>query len=196
LIETRNKKKDRAFRSMVLLAACVTLSGCGKIKGSITHLIGDKVIDFEKTEILSNGSVPADGSSELIVVIHLKNSDLSVVPNYRPMYQIEVGSGVVSSDCGLSDINGIAVCVLRSTVSGFKKFVLTNAKKGLSKDVEFTAQGKKPMINLVSGAQLNGTTSQGDKARITLGEKSGVLHFKTSDGYHMRFGLAGQTAGK
>ncbi len=56
------------------------LAGCGAITGGI-EVKTPAIQDFQKTEILHNGSGIADGVSDLVVMVQLKHSDNSPAIN-------------------------------------------------------------------------------------------------------------------
>jgi hypothetical protein len=97
-----------------------------------------KVSDFAKSEIISNGPAIANGSSELLVVVNLMNSDGSPVKLFKPIYYISAGAGVRGAECTTSNANGVSTCVLKATQAGFKRFKVTNIKRvDLQKDLLF-----------------------------------------------------------
>lgn len=156
---------------------------------------GGKVVesinDFEKTEIISGGPAKADGSSELLLGIHLKNSDNSSVPSYRPQYEIQGNPGVNAGDCTSSDNNGISACVLTSTVPGSFAFVLTNAKVGLTKTLVFSPVLGHEKLSIVSGGLVNASTAQGSKVQVTLGQPLAGNNRVTPDGHKVKFSMQG-----
>ncbi len=89
-----------SIKYAVLIQSCLALflCGCGSVSGGITDATAPVSQDFEKTEIIANGSVAADGVSQLLLAIQLKNSDNSSVADYQPTYDVVSGAGVVS-DC-------------------------------------------------------------------------------------------------
>src|SRR5689334_22603009 len=93
----------RLLSRLGLVSALVLLSSCGKIRGSVQNLHSDTGLnDFLKTEIISGANGIADGTTEMLIAIHLKNSDGSSVPDYKPTYEIVSGAGVTGSNCSTS----------------------------------------------------------------------------------------------
>lgn len=111
------------------------LTSCGNISGQISSSF--RAVDFEKSEIISNGPAYADGQSELLMVIQLMNSDNSVVKDHKPTYKIISGTGVNASECTTSNANGVSTCVLKATQAGTKRVKVTNIKVNLEKDLLF-----------------------------------------------------------
>jgi len=181
----------RIFAIASLLILSFLSSGCGKITGDMNPFKNKKLLDFLKTEIIVGPPALANGSAALVVAIHLKNSDSTSIPNYKPEYSV-AGTGVIASNCSVSDSNGISVCILKSTRSGTKRLKLTNAKVGLEADVVFnpTAQNGK-IMGLVSGSLQNKATTAGGKAEISLGDPTSHIHSQTSDGYKVMFSVQG-----
>jgi len=147
--------------------------------------------NFEKTEIIAGASVPADGFSQLIVAVHLKNSDNNPVKEFLPTYKIEATSNadeVQRTPCSTSDNNGVSVCILKSTNDGNFRFVLTNAKIGLSKTLTFlTVEHSNKNLELISSSIVNGTTAQGSKVNIQLGKPITAPNQTTASGYKVMF---------
>src|SRR5688572_1813660 len=120
----------RFFVFTTLLVGSTLLTACGNLEGTITR--GNpklKEHDFERTEMIHNGAAFADGVSELLVVVQLKNSDNQPVANYKPAYEVASGAAVITSPCTTSLDTGISVCILKSTQPGAKKIRLINAKE-------------------------------------------------------------------
>lgn len=157
------------------------LSGCGKLDLDL----GKAVVDFLKTEIVVGGSNFADGTSEMVVVVHLKNSNNTPVPNYKPTYNVTPVTGMTTVECSTSTSDGVSVCVLKSTSPGYKTFKLTNAKIGLEKVVEFQVQKKGQTLSLVAGANQNMTTASGHKIKLAAGEIGLGKKVVTSGGYQV-----------
>ncbi len=178
------------------LLAFIGLSSCDKqvadfVKGALPSPAAIAKLDFQKTEIIVSGLVPADGVTPMVVVLQLKNSDNSSVPNYLPKYAVSAASGVLPSNCTASDANGISACIVKSTTPGIKSFQLTNAKVGLSKDIEFGAPQGFQKLGLVSGAKMKATTPQGSSLQANFGAPLAGAKLKTAGGYTVSFGLQG-----
>jgi hypothetical protein len=156
------------------------------------HLTDAKTLDFARSEIISNGPAVADGASELLVVVHLMNSDGSSIPLFKPTYEITSGGGVQGSECTTSNNNGVATCVLKSTQAGTKRFLVTNVKKvELAKDLFFISQSPPGAVTgLVTAANDHLTSASGH----TLSGTVGSLHsdtVKTSGGWKLYGGPEG-----
>lgn len=117
------------------LAFSALLVGCD---GQV-HLEGGKTTDFASSQVTANGPAPADGASQVILSIHLRNSDGTPVVGFKPIYEIVSGSGVQGGDCAVSDSAGLSTCALKATTSGVKRVSITNVKIALVVDVTFSA---------------------------------------------------------
>ncbi len=157
----------------------LALSGCGQLSLELAS----KINDFAKTEIIVGGSNLANGISDMIIVVHLKNSDNSPVVDYKPTYNVTPLSGMTNIECSKSTGAGISVCVLRSTVAGFKNFKLTNAKVGLQKDVEFINPSKGQILSIVAGANHKMQTPAGHLVSLSAGDIGTGVKAVTSGGY-------------
>ncbi len=172
-------------RIVIILGSVFLFSGCGNLDLTLPSA----GLDFQKTEILVGGTNLADGNSQMLVVVHLKNSNSSPVKNYKPTYTVAPANGLITSECSTSTDSGISVCVLKSTSAGLKTFRLTNAKVGLEKIVEFENLKKGQMLGLASGAHQNMTTAAGHKVRLAAGEIGTGVRGTTSGGYKVSLTL-------
>lgn len=160
---------SRRLRMIALAGSALVFSSCGGVDGK-THLSGAKRVDFARSEIISNGPAVADGSSELLVVIHLMNSDGSAVTLYKPSYEILSGAGVQGSECTTSNNNGVSTCVLKATQPGAKKFSVTNVKIQLEKELLFSPPTPPGAVTgLVSAARFRHTSAAGHEISGTVG---------------------------
>ena len=158
----------------------VTFMSCS-MESSITST--SELRDFLKSEVISSGSVPADGISELMVVLHLKNSDNSPVANYKPTYDITKGGGVIREECTHSDKNGISACILKSTVPGEKTFKVSNIEqKVLEKVVIFDTPTPTSSVAGITGGAISTTTATGYKVTGAI-SYGGVSYTETPEGY-------------
>lgn len=178
------------FKKFSLLL-CLALLGCGKAPGGLKGLSGGHKVDFLKTQLIAGAPVAADGVSQLLVGVQLKNSDNSPVSDYLPAYSISSGSGVIKSTCTNSDANGVSACILKSTVPGIKTMQLTNGLVGLSQHVQFIEPAGFQRMSLVPSSQVRGTTPQGSVAQITLGNQFQGNSLKTAGGYQVKLSVQG-----
>jgi|GEM_PF-6610812 len=134
----------KAHFKQILLIALITSAGafsssCGKITAELNFSHTPPVQDFKKSQIISNGPQVADGSSSLLVVISLLNSDGTPVIGFTPVYQILSGGGVTSLPCTSSNANGVSTCILKSTQAGTKLLSVTNITISLQASLVFTS---------------------------------------------------------
>lgn len=172
---------------LTVFSVSLFLPGCGAFSPTSKPLSEP---DFEKTELLSTGAAQANGSEHILITVHLKNSDLSPVRDYVPKYKISESFGVQATACSSSDLNGVAVCILKSTVAGEKQFILTNAKVGLAKDIQFTAPLGIQRLAAVGASGTHIETSTGSTVQLSLQPVAGVKR-KTADGYTMTLSIQG-----
>jgi hypothetical protein len=176
------------MKRVVFGLALIALSaGCG-LQGQVKR-IGK--VDFEKTEIIASDIAIADGQDDLVVAVHLKNSNNSVVPNYKPEYEITSGSGVIASPCTTSSSDGISVCILRAVTPGSKRLALKNAKVGLAKDVMFAKRGTSALSGLVPGSNVQVGTAGGYKANLAVGPWVASDGVSTNGGYKAYISVQG-----
>jgi hypothetical protein len=178
------------FKLLTIIPLFIFVAGCGKISNQVTATF-NRVQDFKRSEIITNGPAIADGQSELLVVIHLMNSDGSSVKLFKPTYEIATGTGVSAQDCTTSNDNGISTCVLKATVAGTKKVSVTNIKIDLSADVVFTAPPtNKVLFGLVTASK---TQTQGNfKLSGNIGnQEPGAV--RTSGAFKLYGGVQGES---
>lgn len=171
--------RDMVVRYLSIIMFATILTACGDLKLTL----GGSSYDFMKTEIIVGGGNIADGASEAIVVVHLKNSDSSAVPNYKPTYTVTPAQGLTTTNCSESTKDGVSACVLKSTKSGVKLFKLTNAKVGLEKSIEFHDIKRGQILALESAARINMSTSAGHRVSLTAGEMAVGKKVTTSGNY-------------
>lgn len=157
--------------------------------GSIGALFGSGANDFMKSEIISNGPGIADGQSELLMIVHLVNSNGSKVKDFTPIYQVVSGSAVFASACTASNVNGVSTCVLKSTQAGVKRVSLTNIGIQLEADFVFNTPAPKPLLGLIAAdkKQTSGTYT----LSATIGSQEPAV-VKTSGTYKLFGGVQGE----
>ncbi len=151
--------QNQATALVLFLAAfSLSLTACGKISKELTgNLNSINNSDFQKSTIISYGPVIADGTSQMLVIIRLVNSDGSVVTPYQPTYSITPSTGVTTQDCTTSDINGVSTCILTSSQAGTKTLSLTNISATIQAQVTFSSLTGAPIIG---GAAANSTQTK------------------------------------
>ncbi|WII71540.1 hypothetical protein QJS83_13810 [Bdellovibrio sp. 22V] len=141
-------------------------------KRPVTGVVTDvSKSDFKNTEIVVGQHGLADGTTELFVVIRLMNSDNTVIQGYRPDYSITKGTGVIETDCSVSDSFGVSICSLRSHDAGIKTMELNNiADHHVETDLVFDAPTKEQTVVDNSGGDVGEATSpSGWKMTATVG---------------------------
>ncbi len=177
----------RQLQFVVLLV--LVSSGC-QMRGKILR-DGNGLADFMNTEIIASDIGIADGNDELVVVVHLKNSDNSVVGNFKPEYEIVNGAAVWKGPCTTSASNGMSICILKSTVPGSKRLRLTNAKAGLEKDVLFALKGTSSLAGFTAGGSTAIATNGGYKANVSVGPWAANPGVGTPGGYKAYISVQG-----
>ncbi|MDZ4661487.1 MAG: hypothetical protein SGJ18_07675 [Pseudomonadota bacterium] len=180
-----------AGRLVVIIVFGLIAAGCGKLTLNIP--LASSIIDFLKTEIIVGGSNLADGTAEMIVIVHLKNSDNTVVPNYKPTYLVTSSLGIIPGECTLSSSDGVSVCVLKSTKDGTKSLKLTNALVGLEKIIDFQAILAGQIFGVAAGAKKGMTTVAGHKINLSVGESPKGQNSVTASGYKVSAGVGTTT---
>ncbi|MGE0632525.1 MAG: hypothetical protein AB7O96_08965 [Pseudobdellovibrionaceae bacterium] len=176
-------KKGWALAILFVFSAFV--SACGKVEMGVEDIkpSTETADDFLKSEILATGPGIADGVSELVVVVRLMNENLSVIKGFRPNYDIVSGDGVIKTNCTESDQNGVAVCVLKSTIPGKKMFKVVNIEKVvLSKEFQFDPKPAGEAFGFVAGGKTI-TSSSGWKVQAAVGQElSNIKASSNADG--------------
>ncbi len=141
----------------VLLA--VFLANCS-IDVSIDDVTAD---DFLKSTILATSRGIGDGQTSATVVVLLKNSDDSVVTNYKPEFDFidnggstVSGNGIVFSDCVTSNDQGISTCTFKSIQVGRRRVLFNNIAIELIGEVFFDAPSRNgTFLQIVSAGQVD-----------------------------------------
>ncbi len=169
---------------------CVALLTSGCMLSDQVHVQFDRVQDFKRSEIISNGPAVADGQSELLVVIQLMNTDGSSVKLFKPIYEVISGTGVTAQACTTSNENGVSTCVLKSSEAGTKRISVTNIKIDLQSDVVFSAPVPgKAMFGLIS-ATKNQTQGNFQLSASIGNQEPGVV--KSSGAFKVYGGVQGE----
>jgi hypothetical protein len=188
--------RDHKPASLIVVGAVLfsfLCAGCEKVDGTITSSYkAPGKNDFMKTEIINGANGVADGTTEMLIAIHLKNSDNSSVAAYQPTYSVVSGLGVMVRNCSTSDNNGISACILTSTKAGTKTIRLTNALVGLEKNLIFETKIKAGhILGLVSGSRQNLSTSRSYKVEASAGDFAKGIKSDTPRGYDVMFSAQG-----
>lgn len=182
----------RLFVALPLAIATLFLTGCGKISSEVSAIFKGKT-DFARSEIITSGTGVADGSTEMLVVIQLMNSDGTPVKLYKPTYEIVSGSGVTAQECTTSNSNGVSTCILKATQAGTKRLSVTNIKIELQKDLLFQLPSSKTMLGLASGAKQITTSGYKVSASVATQESAMV---RESGGWKFYGGVEGNAASR
>lgn len=180
------------LQTVIVVAAFLALTtGCGQFKARNGFLGTGIANDFEKTEILVGEPVQANGSEQLLIAIHLKNSDLSTVSNYLPEFEVIDGLGVATSSCTKSDANGVSACLVKAVIAGTKKLRLTNGKVGLEKEFAFKAPAGIQRLEILPAAGTTLTTASGSQIQLSFGQTAKGVNYVTNGGYKVRLSVQG-----
>lgn len=143
----------RALALVLLLANC-------SIDVAIEDVTAD---DFLKSTILATSRGVGDGQTSATVVVLLKNSDDSVIANYKPQFdfvdnngsQIS-GNGITFSDCVPTNAQGISTCTFKSIAVGVKRVMFNNIVIELIGEVFFDPPSRKgTFLQVVSSGQID-----------------------------------------
>ncbi len=176
-------------KCLAALGLVLIVTGCGKISGEISATF-NRVQDFKRSEIISNGPAVADGQSELLVVIQLMNTDGSSVKLFKPTYEVVSGTGVTTQACTTSNDNGVSTCVLKANTAGTKKIAVTNIQIPLQAEVVFTAPvAGKSIFGLISSTKNQTQSNFGLSASIG-NQEPGVV--KSNGAFKVYGGVQGE----
>ena len=167
----------------ILLA--MLLANCS-IDVAIDDLTAD---DFLKSTILATSRGVGDGQTSATVVILLKNSDDSVVTNYKPQFDFVdsggsnvEGNGITYSDCVLTNDQGISTCTFRSITVGARRVYFNNVVIELIGEVFFDPPSRNgTFTQIVSSGQMN-QNAGGYEVTSHTGSAFGGLS-QTASGY-------------
>jgi hypothetical protein len=167
------------YKGLLLFVLLISITGCGKISGSIKSLAPNGINDFLKSQILVNGPGVADGTTALVVLLRLMNSNNTIVVGFQPDYRVLSGTGLSPAACSISDNTGTSVCLLRSTMPGVKRIKIGNIDTlSLEKDVTFNPKPiSKNIFTLASG----GGKGTGIGAASGYQVQASITHLKTSN---------------
>jgi hypothetical protein len=176
-------------KCLAALGLVFIVTGCGKTSGEISATF-NRVQDFKRSEIISNGPAAADGSSELLVVIQLMNTDGSPVKLFRPTYEVVSGAVLIAQACTTSNINGVSTCVLKANTAGTRRIAVTNIQIALQAEVVFTAPTTgKSIFGLISSTKNQTQSNFGLSASIGS-QEPGVV--KSSGTFKVYGGVQGE----
>jgi hypothetical protein len=141
------------------LMLALMLANCS-IDVSIEDMVGD---DFLKSTILATSRGVGDGQTSATVVILLKNSDDSVVANYKPEFDFVdnggstvSGNGITFSDCVPTNDQGISTCTFRSIQVGARRVMFNNIAVELIGEVFFDAPSRNgTFFQVLSSGQID-----------------------------------------
>ena len=179
----------RLVKSLVFTLSAVYLAGCS-VDGSMTGDAGSGA-DFLKSEIITNGKGVADGSTDFVVLVRLLTSRSKAVKDFRPEYNVSPLVGVAAATCTLSDVNGVSVCLVKSSVAGIKSFAVTNINLDLAKDIEFLAANTSRIKGLASGANKDVLTNGAFVVNSAAGSMSAPVKQTTGGGYEVYSSVQG-----
>ncbi len=141
----------------ILLA--LLLANCS-IDVSIDDVTAD---DFLKSTILATSRGIGDGQTSATLVVLLKNSDSSVIPNYKPNFEFIDNSGssvnavgITYSDCSASNAQGISTCTFKSIQVGARRIAFNNIVVDLVGEIYFDAPSRSgTFLQIVNAGQID-----------------------------------------
>ncbi len=101
------------------------LTGCSSEMATQKILLSSAT-DFLKSEIIVSGPALANGTDQILVYIHLMNSDSTPVVGFKPSYSLLGPSQTVKIQCFASDSTGLSICMATATAAGKVAFSVTN----------------------------------------------------------------------
>ena len=137
----------------------VLLANCS-IDVSIDNITAD---DFLKSSVLGTSRGISDGQTGATVVVLLKNSDDSLIENYKPEITFidnsgssYEGNGITYWDCAASNTSGVSTCVIKSIEVGSRHVLFNNVVVELKSQVYFDAPSRNgTFLQVVSSGQID-----------------------------------------
>ena len=167
---------------MFSLVCAALFTGCGLEVG-----IEDLSTDFLKTTVISKTVGVADGITELIVTLELKNSNDKLVIGHTPKMKFVSGVNINFLGCSKSNENGHSVCRMRSVYDGTALIRFDEINIELETDVQFSPPDRNgTFLQVLSAAQHHETitdhkiTSQAGAPVLGLYNQVGGHHFFTN----------------
>lgn len=141
------------------LLLALLLANCS-IDVSIDDITAD---DFLKSTILATSRGIGDGQTSATIVVLLKNSDDSVVRDYKPRFDfVDNGgsnisaNGITYSDCSPSNAQGISTCTFKSISVGARRVMFNNIVVELVGEIYFDAPSRNgTFLQLVNAGQID-----------------------------------------
>lgn len=135
------------------------LTNCS-IDVSIEDITAD---DFLKSTILATSRGIGDGQTSATVVVLLKNSDDSLVVNYKPQFNFVdnggsqvTGNGITYSDCMSTNSQGVSTCTFKSITVGAKRVLFNNIAIELIGEIFFDPPSRNgTFVQIVSSSQID-----------------------------------------
>ena len=125
--------------------------------------------DFLKSKVLSETIGVADGITDLVITVELRNSDDTLVADHTPTMTIISGNGVSVFACTQSDASGISVCRLRSVIPGQVLVSIENIKIELTEEVVFNPSSRNgTFLQIVASAQNNQETTDAGNGKYSV----------------------------
>ena len=151
--------------------------------------------DFLKSKVLSSTTGIADGVSDLVVNVELRNSNDTLVVGHIPTIDLLSGNGITLLDCTASNDNGISTCRLRSTIPGIATISIENIPIELDHDVKFDPPARDgTFIQIVASAQNNQPTTDAGNGSYSVTSQIGPAisgQFQEVDGYQIYINTTG-----
>lgn len=170
---------SRRLKALATLLSSALLSGCFAAPGDFQSLVSHD--DFSNSEMLIGAAAKADGSSQVMVILQLKDRRDSPVPAFQP--QLKASSSELRWNCTKSDRNGVSVCLVSSARAGQFEIQAILKQKTLSGQIEFRTAGFPESISLQAGSQKL-QSGAGYNMEVRLHPMSGDL--KSSSGYKLQ----------
>lgn len=160
----------RTLKISVLLALSSLLFGLGCTLEVELVDISNPDNDFKLSSVLAETVGVADGITDLILTLELKNSNGSLVKFFTPQISLLSGSGVTSLGCSKSNELGISTCRFRSNTPTTALVSLENILIELTEEIVFEA----PRVSLSYVQVVSSALNRVDAGGYTVTSHIGV----------------------
>ncbi len=121
----------------LILTLATTVSTLGLLGCSLDVAVEDlDPANYSASTLEAIGPFIADGVTPATIKIWTRNKG-KPVEGFTPVYKVS-GGGNLLGQCTPSDANGLSICILRSTVAGFKNITLVNPVSKARAEVVFS----------------------------------------------------------
>ncbi len=129
------------------------LQGCARSEFTVPASTQDLTLDSKATSISVSNENVADGMTETVVSLVLRNKSMKPLPGLKINLAVS-GSGNLVAPCTVSNTNGESWCRLLTTVAETKMFVFSGALEAAMPIVFNPPKPMRSLMAFVSSADL------------------------------------------